>query len=357
MRVRIPVTRAPASRAPDSSAGEPAFGTTFSDHMLVAAHRGGGWTDVEIRPYGTLSLPPAVNALQYGLAVFEGLKAFRTVSDDIVLFRPRENHERLRRSCRRLALPEVPEDLFLEGLRQLVGLDAGWVPETGGGSLYVRPCVFAVDENIRVKPADSCLFVTFTCPVGRYFAEPLSLVTTDRFVRAFPGGTGDVKPAGNYAAAMLAEREAQLDGHDGVLWLDAREHRYVEECGVMNVFFAIEGKVVTPALSGTVLAGVTRDSVIWILREMGVTVEERALTIDEVVEAHEAGTLTECFGTGTAATVAHVDRITHQRQELRLPPVELRRIAPAVLERLNLIRTGRVSAPVGWLLPVRNDAA
>jgi branched-chain amino acid aminotransferase len=348
MGVRIPVTPVRASRRSPFTSGEPSFGTTFSDHMLVAVYRDGRWRDVEIRPYDRLPLAPSINALQYGLAVFEGLKAFRTVSDDIVLFRPRENYERLRRSCRRLVLPEVPEDLFLDGLKQLVRADAGWVPAPDEGSLYIRPCVFATDENIRVKPADSCLFVTFTCPVGRYYAEPLSLVTSDRFVRAFPGGTGDVKPGGNYAAGMLAEREAQLEGHDGVLWLDATEHRYVEECGVMNVFFVVDGKVVTPGLSGTILAGVTRDSIIWILREMDVAVEERPVTIDEVIELHHEGKLSECFGTGTAATIAHIGRISHGGHELDLPPVESRRIAPAALERLNLIRTGRLRAPDGW---------
>jgi len=348
----IPVTHVDVRRLPDPTAEQPAFGTTFSDHMLVARFGESAWADVEIRPYGPLSMPPSINALQYGLAVFEGLKAFRTVSDEVVLFRPWENYQRLRRSCRRLVLPEVPEEIFVDGLRQLVRLDSEWVPGPDAGSLYIRPCLFATDENIRVKPAESCLFVIFTCPVGGYFAEPLRLVTTNRYVRAFPGGTGDVKPAGNYAAAMLADQEAQADGYHAVLWLDAKEHRYVEECGVMNVFFVIDGHVVTPSLGGTILAGVTRDSVITLIRDMDVPVEERPITISEVVDAHVARTLTECFGTGTAATIAHVSRITHGDVELNLPSVEARPIAAAALERLSHLRSGRTDDPYGWLVPV-----
>jgi branched-chain amino acid aminotransferase len=328
------------------------FGTTFSDHMLTVVYRDGGWRDAEIRPYSAMPLAPSINALQYGLAVFEGLKAFRTVAGDVALFRPDRNHERLSRSCRRLVLPEVPREIFVEGLRQLVAVDAGWVPAPDEGSLYVRPCVFATDENIRVKPAETCVFVVFTCPVGAYFNKPLSLTTSEPFVRAFPGGTGDVKPAGNYAAGMLAERRAQTEGFDAVLWLDAKDHRYVEECGVMNVFFVLDGTVVTPGLTGTILAGVTRDSVIHILRDMGVRVDERPVPIEEIIDRHGAGEVQECFGTGTAATIAQVERIRHRGDDLVLPPVEGRPIASAALERLDLIRTGRIVAPPGWLEPV-----
>lgn len=347
----IPVTTISAPRRP-TPITPPPFGTTFSDHMLVARYHDGSWTDVEIKPYGPLALAPSINGLQYGLAVFEGLKAFRTDTGDIVLFRPHDNWQRLGRSCRRLVLPEVSEPLFMDGLRQLVELDARWVPSSDEGSLYIRPCVFAVDENIRVKPAESCSFVIFTCPVGGYFAEPLKLVTTPRYARAFPGGTGDIKPGGNYAAAMLAEHEAHTEGHDAVLWLDAAEHRYIEECGVMNAFFVIDGRVITPRLSGTILAGVTRDSVITLLREMDVPVEERSISIAEVIAAHHAGKLTECFGTGTAATIAHVQRITHDGVELTLPAVTERQVAPAVLKRLTLVRTGRILDIHGWLVRV-----
>jgi branched-chain amino acid aminotransferase len=317
--------------------------------MLVARYREGSWKDVEIRAYAPLSMPASISGLQYGLSVFEGLKAFRSPSDNIALFRPRENFERLRRSCRRLVLPEVPEDVFLDGITQLVALDAAWVPAYDQGSLYVRPCVFATDENIRVRPAEAACFVVFTCPVGGYFAEPLTLVTTKRYARAFPGGTGDIKPGGNYAAAMLAEAEAHHAGYDGVLWLDAKERRFVEECGVMNAFFVIDGQVVTPPLSGTILAGVTRDSVITLLGDLGHSVVERPIAITEIIDAHRAGTLSECFGTGTAATIAHVRQITHDGMVLELPAVSERMVAPAVLRLLSLVRTGQLPDQHGWL--------
>jgi branched-chain amino acid aminotransferase len=328
------------------------FGSIFGDHMLVAAHRDGHWSDAALRPYGPLSLPPSINALQYGLAVFEGLKAFRTVDDRVVLFRPEENARRLRASCRRLALPELPEALVLDGLKQLVARDRGWVPDADAGSLYIRPIVFATDEDIRVRPAASCLFVVFTCPVGPYYAEPLRLLATTRYVRAFPGGTGDVKPGGNYAVAFRAEREAQEQGYHSVLWLDGIERRYVEECGVMNAFFVLDGVPVTPNLTGTILPGVTRDSAITLLREMGVPVEQRPIAIDELIAAHERGALWECFGTGTAATVAHVAAIGYDGVELVLPAVEQREIGPALLERFARLRSGRDEDRHRWLVPV-----
>jgi branched-chain amino acid aminotransferase len=320
--------------------------------MLLATFAEGEWRDVEIVPYAQLKLSPATSALHYGLSVFEGLKAYRTVTDELVLFRPQMHWERLNRSCRRVVLPEVPEALFMEGLTELVRLDRDWVPGLDQGSLYVRPLVFASEETLRVKPATSCRFVILTGPVGGYFSEALTLVTTREYARAFPGGTGDIKLGGNYGASMIAEKAAQAKGYGTVLWLDAQEHLYVEECGVMNVFFVIAGKVVTPNLSGTILPGVTRDSVIAILSRLGLIVEERPITITELVAAHAAGQLSECFGTGTAAAVAHVGSITHEGRQLSLPPVERREVASATLERLSAIRAGRHPAPEDWLVPI-----
>lgn len=328
------------------------FGTVFSDHMLVARYQGGEWQDFVIEGYGPLPMPPSINAIQYGLAVFEGLKAYRTVRGDVALFRPRDNFLRLGRSCRRLALPEVPERTFLEGLRKLVRLDRDWVPGPDEGSLYIRPCLFATDETIRVKSPASCTFVIFTCPVGTYYAEPLRLFATTQYARAFPGGTGDVKPAGNYAPSLLAEKDAQARGYHSVLWLDARERRYVEEAGVMNVFFVIDGIAVTPHLAGTILPGITRDCVITLLKRMDVPVEERAIDIAEVLEAHRSGRLQECFGTGTAATIAHISKIGSEGWELVLPAVEKRTIGSALLHTLQQLQTGRIDDPYGWLVTV-----
>ena len=352
MSAVIPVTPVQSSRRPGLDLGQIQFGSVFSDHMLIARYSDGEWRTAAIEPYRPIPLPASISALQYGVAVFEGLKAFRSVAGDVALFRPHENFRRLETSCRRLVLPEVPKEIFIDGMKQLVGVDRSWVPGSDEGSLYIRPCVFGIDENIRVRPPSSCLFVMFTCPVGPYYAEPLRLMATTKYVRAFPGGTGDVKPGGNYAAALLAEQEAQQNGYHSTLWLDGREHRYVEEAGVMNIFFVIGGKVVTPNLTGTILPGVTRDSVIALLRDMGTPLEERPILIDEIVEAHRRGQLQECFGTGTAATVAHVSEIGYMNQNLKLPPVDQREIGPAVLEEMNKLRTGRAKDRFGWLVPV-----
>ena len=345
----VPTTQ---SRLSQRQLDQQSFGTVFSDHMLVADYRDGDWTDVRIEAYGPIPLPPSISALQYGISVFEGHKAFRTVQGAIVLFRPLDNYERLRKSCRRLALPEVPRDIYLEGLKELVRTDREWVPGPDEGSLYIRPCVFATDESIRVRPPAASRFVIFTCPVGQYYAEPLKLLATEDFVRAFPGGTGDVKPAGNYAPTLLAEKEAQSSGYHSVLWLDGREHRFVEEAGVMNIFFVIDDKVITPNLGGTILPGITRDSVIALITSMGIAVDERPISIEEVVEFHDADRLNECFGSGTAATIGHVIQIGYRGRNLTLPPIENREIGPAVLNRLNALRTGREEDRFGWLVPI-----
>lgn len=350
MDIKIRQTAEP--RISERNLAPQAFGTVFCDHVLAADCRDGRWTGVRIEPYGPLALPPSINGLQYGLCAFEGHKAFRTVSGDVVLFRPYENLQRLQRSCRRLVLPEVPEELYIEGLRQLIRVDRDWVPGPEEGSLYIRPCVFATDAALRVAPPAGSRFVIVTCAVGQYYPQPLRLLVAGHQVRAFPGGTGDVKPAGNYAPALLADAEARKQGFGGVLWLDAREHRFVEEAGVMNVFFVIGDTVVTPDLSGTILPGVTRDSVIALLKSMSIPVEERRVSIEEIAAAHADGRLQECFGTGTAATISHVSEINHQGRSLVLPPVSHRRIAHAAAARLADIRTGREPDPFGWLIPV-----
>jgi branched-chain amino acid aminotransferase len=348
----IEVRRIAKSRIDERDLSAQSFGTVFCDHMLVAECQDGEWTDARIEPYGPLLLPPSISGLQYGISVFEGHKAFRTVRGEVVLFRPHKNWERLGRSCRRLVLPEVPEDIYIEGLKELIRIDQDWVPGPDEGALYIRPCVFATDAALRVGPPSVCRFVIFTCAVGRYYPAPLRLLVTTDHVRAFPGGTGNVKPAGNYAPALLAEAQARRRGFSGVLWLDGRERRFVEEAGVMNVFFVIDGTVVTPGLSDTILPGITRDSVITLLETMGIPVEERPVAIDEIVAAHATGRLRECFGTGTAATISHVVEISYQGKTLTLPPVADREIAPAVLTSLTALRTGRQPDHLGWLIPV-----
>jgi len=343
----FPVLRAAASRLPGLNLATTSFSSVCSDHMLVAEHRDGQWSNVDIRPYGPLPLLPAISALQYGVSAFEGLKVQRSPRGEVLLFRVRDNWTRLNRSTARLAMPDVPEEIFLGGLRQLLRLDEAWVPATGEGALYVRPCLFSIDPSVRVKPAERFLFVTFTFPFASYFPPSVDVWVADRHVRAFPGGTGDVKAAGNYAPAHIADREAAARGFQSVLWIDGRERRYIEECGVMNVFFQIGDEWITPSLGGTILAGITRASVIQVLRDEGARVVERQISIDEVFEAADRGRLKEAFGTSTAATLSNLGRIRHGAREIPLPgPFAT---GERVRARLNAIATGQAADAHGWI--------
>ncbi len=345
----IKVTRTRASKLSQVNFDDLPFGKVFSDHMLVADFRKGQWQPAEIVPYGPFELSPAGTALHYGQSIFEGMKAHRNVRGSAVLFRPRDNFLRMNRSAERMVMPPIPESLFLDGLRELVRIDTGWIPKKEGSALYIRPLMFANDDYIGVRPSDSYRFVIFTCPVGPYYSEPVKLWVTRKFVRASEGGTGEAKTAGNYAASYYAAKEAQDKGYHNVLWLDGKDHRYAEECGTMNIFFVIDGVAVTPPLSGTILRGVTRDSAITLLREMKIPVEERRISIEEIHDAHAKGKLQEAFGAGTAATISPVIQIGSEEGVMRLPAVEERKVGPALLKRLDDIRLGRAEDRYGWM--------
>jgi branched-chain amino acid aminotransferase len=351
MSAPIATTRSAQSRLTESLRENSEFGSTFSDHMFVADWEAGSWKTPRIVPFGPISLSPALTPFHYGQAIFEGFKAHRTAAG-VALFRPRENFLRLNRSAARLAMPEIPEPLFLEGVKELVRLDRDWIPHREGGALYVRPTYFGVDDTLLVRPANRFRLIVMTCPVGPYFAQPIRLLAEERFVRAFPGGTGDSKTAGNYAGGLLAARLAQERGFHNVLWLDGVERRYVEESGVMNVFFFLDGKAITPPLGGTILPGVTRDSALTLLREMGIPAEERQITIDELLSAHAAGKLTEAFGAGTAAIVAPIACIRYRDRDLQFPAVSDSSVAARLRSRLVAIQTGREPDIHNWLLPV-----
>jgi len=345
----IRINRVLNSRVQEVDFATVPFSSVFSDHMFSAEFQDGRWSDGLIQPYGPISVAPSISALHYGISVFEGMKAHKSADGRPLLFRPRGNARRLQRSAARLAIPVVPESLFLEGLRELIRLDQAWIPPADVGALYVRPILFSVDPSIRVKPADRCQFIILTFPFGPYFSAPVDVVVCERYVRAFPGGTGDTKPAGNYAAGLLADQEARQAGFTSVMWLDAQERRYVEECGVMNVFFVIGEEVVTPQLSGTILPGITRDSVITLLRDIGYRVREERIAIDEVFRCHHWEELRECFGTGTAATVSHIGRIRYREETLELPPIEQRKVGPLVREKLVGVMIGRQPDPHRWV--------
>src|SRR6516162_7962634 len=248
----IRINRVLNSRVQEVDFATVPFSSVFSDHMFSAEFQDGRWSDGLIQPYGPISVAPNISALHYGISVFEGMKAHKSAGGRPLLFRPRENARRLRCSAARLAMPEVPEGLFLEGLRELVRLDNAWIPGADAGALYIRPILFSTDPSIRVKPADRYQFLILTFPFGAYYSVPVDVLVSERYVRAFPGGTGDTKPSGNYSAALLADQEARDAGFNSAMWLDAQERRYVEECGVMNVFFVLGKEVVTPSLTGTI---------------------------------------------------------------------------------------------------------
>ena len=348
----LAIERAAQSKLASIALNNLQFGRTFTDHMLVATYDEDRWQDVRIQPYGNLSISPSISALHYGQAVFEGMKAYKNAAGQALLFRPHANHARINQSAARRCMPPIPEEVFIDGLVELVRLDSDWIPTQPGSALYLRPIYFASEESVGLRPSARYTFAVIACPVASYYAEPVKLTVTRDYVRAFAGGTGAAKAAGNYAASLLADREAKARGFDNVLWLDGKEQRYIEECGTMNVFFTIGDRVVTPALSGSILPGITRDSLLKLLPTMGVEVEERAIEIDEIADAYRAGTLREAFGAGTAATIAHIASIQYDDLTIELPPVADRPYAPKLSEAMAELKTGRRSDEFGWIVRV-----
>ena len=352
IRDSIKTRRVETSRIDTVDMTQIPFGRVFSDHMLVARYENGSWGEAEIIPYDKLTLAPSVCTLHYGQAIFEGMKALKGINGQPKLFRPKDNFLRLNRSAYRMGMPELPEHIFMNGIKSLVNLDRNWVPSLEQGSLYIRPFMFATDEYIGVRPSDTYLFIVFTCPVGGYYNKPVSLLASKEFVRAAQGGTGSAKCAGNYAASLLPDKLAKSQGYDNVLWLDAKEHTYIEECGTMNVFFVIDDTIITSPLSGTILPGITRDSVIGLLKDNNYKVEVRPISIYEVESAYEQGTLKEAFGAGTAATIAKIDRIGYAGRDLILPPYNGDSISSWLLDTLQAIKIGEKPDPYGWVVGV-----
>jgi len=340
------------SRLNDQDLNNLPFGKFFTDHMLEVDYRHGQWGTVEIRPYQPLMIEPSNAGIHYGQSIFEGIKAYRDREGNAFIFRPHDNFIRFNRSAERMQMPQVPEEIFMEGMRQLVRLDRSWIPPAEHNSLYIRPFMFATDNVIRVHASENYKFMIILSPCGPYYPEPMRIWVEEEYVRAVRGGVGQAKAAGNYAASMYAASRAREQGYDQVLWTDAVEHRFVQEIGTMNVFFVIGRKAITPDLeSGTILAGVTRDTAITLIREQGIEVEERPLPIEEIMAAHRSGQLTEVFGTGTAATVSYIKELTYRDMSIRLEPADFS-VAPALKDRLNAIREGREEDVHGWLYRV-----
>ena len=349
---QIAVTRVAQSRLTEELRENSPFGTNYSDHMFVADYADGQWGDARVIPFGPMPMSPATTALHYGQSLFEGFKAHRTADGRIVVFRPQANHERLNRTTARLAMPEIPASLFQEGLMTLLRTDREWTPHREGGSLYIRPVYFGTDDSLMVRPASRYRFTIFTSPGGPYFAQPIRLLAEETYVRAFTGGTGDAKTAGNYGGGLLAAKLAQAKGYHNVMWLDGKDREFIEESGVMNIMFVIDGVAITPALSGTILPGVTRDSVLTLLREWKQPVEERPISVDEVVAAHASGRLQEAFGIGTAAIIAPIAAIGYRGKDMEIATGVADSLSKKIYTRLTNIQTGKEPDTHGWLVTV-----
>lgn len=332
------------------------FGKKFSDHMFVMEYDNGKWFNPEVKPYGPLSISPALNTLHYGQAIFEGMKAFYVDENTINIYRPKEHFERFNNSARRIAIPELDYETFITALEELVKLDYKFVPKKDQTALYIRPFIFASDDLLAARSSSKFSFYIITSPVGAYYEEgfnPVSLTTTDKYVRAVEGGTGEAKVAGNYAASFLPAREAKEAGYTQVLWLDAKEHKYIEEVGTMNIHFLIGDTLVTPKLSGSILPGVTRRSVVTIAKEWGYKVEERKITINEVFEASENGSLKEVFGSGTAAVISPVGLIHHQGKKINIGSGTIGDFAQRMFTEITDIQYGRKADNHGWVHSIK----
>lgn len=345
-----PVQQTKNSRLEETDFSHLPFGHVFSDHMLVAEYADGAWRDVNIMPFGPIPMTPANLTLHYGQSIFEGIKAYRNQEGKVAVFRPDKNFERFLKSAKRMAMPSVPREIFLDGIMQLVSLDKDWVPSQEGSSLYIRPVMFAADDLIGVKPGKKFKFIIFTSPTGPYYNKALKLYVEDYYVRACEGGVGNAKTAGNYAASLYPTERIIGKGFDQILWTDAKEHKYLQECGTMNLFVVINGKVLTAGLDeGTILEGVTRDSVIQILRNKGVDIEERLVSVDELVDAHRKGLLQEVFGSGTAANIIFVSELQYHGQSIQLKPRNEWQIAPMLLDELNDLHYGKIEDKRDWM--------
>ena len=332
------------------------FGTIFTDHMFNMDYNPQeGWHNPRIEPYASIDMDPATMVLHYGQGVFEGLKAFRTDSGDVQLFRPKDNFKRMNNSSRLICIPEIDETFALDALKQLLVIEKDWVPITPGTSLYIRPTIIATDPFLGVRASHTYRFFIILCPVGAYYAEgfnPVKIWVTRNHVRAVKGGVGEAKTPGNYAASLYAGEQAHKRGYTQVLWLDGIERQYIEEVGAMNIFFVIDGKLITPMLTGSILPGITRDSVIALAKMWDIQVLERKISINEVLDAHASGKLEEIFGSGTAAVISPVGEIKYGDTVITVSDGKVGPIANKLYKTISDIQYGNAEAPAGWIEPV-----
>ncbi|MFN0049229.1 MAG: branched-chain amino acid aminotransferase [Cytophagales bacterium] len=329
------------------------FGKYHTDHMFVADYNQNEWHDMRIVPYQNLSISPATAALHYGQTVFEGFKAHRAKnSKDILIFRPESHWERMNHSMERVCMPHVPRELFMEGVIEMAKIDRDWVPTQEGSSLYFRPFAFAMDAFIRVKPSENYYFIIFCSPVGAYFSGKLNVKIETQYVRSAEGGIGSAKTGGNYAASLLPAQLAQKEGYQQIMWTDAKEHKYIEETGASNVMFMVDNVLITPKLTTSILQGVTRDSIITIAKDWGIKVEERKVTVEEIIAAIKNKSLQEAFGTGTAAVISPINVINFEEIDYQIPTPTDQSFSTKMTKALYEIKYGLVEDPYGWILKV-----
>lgn len=352
-KIKIELTKTPKQKPDQNNLG---FGKYFTDHMFIMNYTNGkGWHDARIVPYAPLELDPSTMVFHYGQAIFEGLKAYRTKNDNVLLFRPNKNMERVNLSNDRLCIPPIDEEFAVEAVKTLVNVDRDWIPSAPGTSLYIRPFIIATDPYLGVRASNTYLFIIILSPSGAYYPSglnPVKIYIESEYTRAVKGGTGYAKTPGNYASSMKAQDIAHEKGYVQVLWLDGVEKKYIEEVGAMNVFFKINGEVITPSLEGSILPGITRDSVINLLRSWGVKVVERKLGIQEVYDAHAAGTLEEVFGTGTAAVISPVGELNWNNNAITVNDGQIGELSQKLYDTITGIQSGELEDSFGWTVRV-----
>ncbi len=354
LNIRIERTTTPKEKP---QAGMPLpFGKIFTDHMFVMNYTDGkGWYDARIIPYSPITLDPSAMVFHYGQEMFEGLKAYRGANGEAYLFRPDMNAKRTNKTNERLCIPEIPEEDFVEAVRAVVDVDRDWIPSDEGTSLYIRPFIIATDEFLGVAPSKNYLFMIILSPSGAYYKnglQPVGIWIEDEYVRAVRGGMGFAKTGGNYACSLAAQEKAHNDGYSQVLWLDGVERKYIEEVGAMNIFFKIDGKIVTPMLNGSILPGITRDSVLTYCRAKGIPCEERKISVDELVEAQKSGKLEEVFGSGTAAVISPVGKLRYKDEVFTIGDGTIGAYSQQLYDFITGVQTGKVEDEFGWRMKV-----
>jgi branched-chain amino acid aminotransferase len=344
----IKIIKTTHSRLSETDFDNLPFGKTFSDHMFVADYADGEWKNFQIIPYGEIGLSPAISALHYGQAFFEGLKAYKHADGQVSVFRPDKNAIRFNKSAERLCMPALPEEIFIQSIAAVVDADRDWVPSKANHALYIRPFMFATDPYLGVAPSATYKYMVLIGPVGPYFSKTLRVKIETKYTRAAEGGFGYAKAAGNYGGSMLPARKATEEGFDQLIWTDAKDHQYIEEMGAANVMFVLDGTLITPSTRDTILDGVTRDTVLTLAREWGMPVEERRVSVDEIIEGAKNGKLQDAFGAGTAATIAPVGSISRDGEEYFLIDPKEREFSQKVLRELDAIKYGRVADTHGW---------